>query len=307
MQKPLRISLEIDVRRLQPTIADLKRTCKEGGTDLHGFFFSSKGYSPEFKLGKEGMDRGLRILDALAKAAERRGHRVVLDGEHLRFIVNDEPLSVCMHETTIKAPHTPTKAEVQAQAQHDRWSTPSTYSDGTPRTVYPRWDYLPSGKLRLDIYDPHDGRYGHSQEARWIERGSGRIDEKLNDIMATLVVEAEMARQRRLEREEAARKAAEEAERRRIAAARAERVRRVHKLFDEAARNNARLLRLESLRQTLEREDLTQYQAMLEELNGVIERARKSISAATLDQALAEIPELPDPEPAPLYPWQRRY
>ena len=67
------------------------------------------------------------------------------------------------------------------------------------------------------------------------------------------------------------------------------------------------MLRLESLRQTLEREDLTQYQAMLEELNGVIERARKSISAATLDQALAEIPELPDPEPAPLYPWQRRY
>ena len=60
--------------------------------------------------------------------------------------------------------------------------------------MYPRWDYAPSGKLRLDVYDPHAPRYGQQHEGRWIERGSGRIDNKLKDIMAANSAPAEVVK-----------------------------------------------------------------------------------------------------------------
>jgi hypothetical protein len=61
------------------------------------------------------------------------------------------------------------------------------------------------------------------------------------------------------------------------------------------------------LRHRLQGGELLTHEVLAGEPNAVIDQARSAISAATLGSALAEIPELPDPEPEPLYPWQQRY
>lgn len=293
-------------RRLHAAVAEIRRNCLERPKDAHGFRQPDSQYHADFKLGPDGMDRGMRILDTLAHAAEARGHSVRTQEGKLLIFVAGEALAISLTESTAKSSHIPTKAELAAQAKEEQRRSTYSYSNSA-RTVYPTWDYAPSGKLKLDIYDPNTNRYSRQQEARWMERGSGRIEDKLNDILASLTVNGIVVRERRLERERIARQAAEEAERKRLAASRAERCRLVDEVLDQTITHLSKLRELESLAAYINTAPLTPSASLQTELDAALARARSAINIEQLSHALEAIPEFPEPRRDPTRPWMAGY
>jgi hypothetical protein len=92
-------------------------------------------------------NRALRLLDALAKAAEHRGYRVtatipepgrqVAKG-HLTITITGHPYVAAVDELNDRVPHEPTQRELREQERFS-WSRIPTH------------DQVPSGRLRLRI------------------------------------------------------------------------------------------------------------------------------------------------------------
>jgi hypothetical protein len=94
-------------------------------------------------LTSDSLSRGLRLLDALLTGAEGQGHSVVFtqkESTHLRFLVDGEEIQFRLSEAYDQKAHTPTKEEV-ARKKDWNWFQPK------------KWDYVPSGRLRLSVED----------------------------------------------------------------------------------------------------------------------------------------------------------
>jgi len=89
------------------------------------------------------VDRALRIMDTLLKAFDARGWSVEVDeeGKHsTSTLVLDERVFFFLDEKTARSDHTPTPEE-KREAKEFTWRAP------------PKWDFKPSGLLRLQIGD----------------------------------------------------------------------------------------------------------------------------------------------------------
>lgn len=60
-----------------------------------------------------------------------------------------------IYESKDKAPHTPTVAELARQAKEDEWRF--RFKSESTHKFYRTWDYSPSGRLTLEIFDPKQG------------------------------------------------------------------------------------------------------------------------------------------------------
>lgn len=163
------------------------------------------------RLGLTGEVRGraLRILEALARAAESRGYAIrevrlhrnehgytwLESKNHLVVETGDTSVGIRVVQQTDRSPHVPTTQELDRQKRHG--SRPSKY------------DHMPNDYLRIEIDSRWDGRQ-HS----WSDGKRGPIDRKLPAILDEIEWRHTQARERRLE----AQRAGEEREQRRLEA-----------------------------------------------------------------------------------------
>lgn len=142
--------------------------------------------------------RALRILDALAKEATRRGHTVrhavAQQGYrypkgHLRITVSGHDYTICVDELNDRAPHVPTAAELRDKERYS-W------------TRIPTHDSVPSGRLRLQILDGWAIRQDKFADTKTIDLAD-RLPVVLQEVELRAAAAEERRRQR--EREEAER------------------------------------------------------------------------------------------------------
>lgn len=158
--------------------------------------------------------RALRILQALAVAAEREGWRVesakaarTRHGhpwdarDHLVLSTDEARVGLRLFQENDRTEHVATKAELVEQA---RWSW----------TQIPQWDYTPTDRLRLEL----DGWSRLGRQYRWGDRSRWTLDSQLGKVIREIRLRHGEAYEERIDQK---RRAAEAEERRRVAVAEA--------------------------------------------------------------------------------------
>jgi hypothetical protein len=165
-----------------------------------GCLDSAPGNGLDIRVTPKLLPRALRIMDAFVKAVEARGGRVstkAADQRETRVEFLGEQVPVLLEERVTRTRHVLTEAEQRHPYQA------------------PRWDYAPTGKLRIQL---NEWTSEHLRK-RWADSAKRGLEDVLNDIVLGLVVVAGATRRRRLQREREERER-QEAELRRIEAER---------------------------------------------------------------------------------------
>lgn len=185
------------LRSPHPAVERLRRELAQTPPDHNGLLrvSATRATDTALKIGPDSISRTLRVLDALLKALEERGHEVTLEETgyeknlEIRVCVEAEHVRLCVDEGVGRRPHVPTEEELRLnKLLHSR---------------IPKFDGLPSGQLTLRV---HAGR-------NWSDSKFTRLEDLLGRAVVDVELAAEKLRQRRIE---AARREAErEAEQRR--------------------------------------------------------------------------------------------
>jgi hypothetical protein len=136
------------------------------------------------RVSKTSLHRALRIMDALLKALEKRGHsaEVSKDGPMATHIlIGAEKVKVRLAEKANRSERELTADEKKRPAH----------------TISNRWLYGPSGRLTFEINEYCDGL-----QKKWTDKAKKPLEEQLNDVLAGLILAGEALRLRRIEREE---------------------------------------------------------------------------------------------------------
>lgn len=149
-------------------------------------------------VSKAALGRALRIMDALIRAAEKRGYRVEISNQSphpTQIVIGDQRRAFRIFEKSNR---------------HDRELTAEEKRKPLS-SILNRWVYTPSGQLAIETSD-----HGSYWEKRWLDKPNKPLEEQLNDVMVGLIVNAEKSRIRKLEFEEEARRRREVEHRRYI-------------------------------------------------------------------------------------------
>jgi hypothetical protein len=130
----------------------------------------------DLRVSKQALHRSLRIMDALLKAMEARGHNIISD-KGPRFVVNDQNINFYIQEKVKRSEREPTPAEKESP-----W-------------LFERWIFTPSGELTFTIDEVWIER------KNWRDRKNKRLEDQLNDVVAGLITAAETIRIKNIERE----------------------------------------------------------------------------------------------------------
>ncbi|MCE9604779.1 MAG: hypothetical protein K8U03_07750 [Planctomycetia bacterium] len=181
-------------------------------------------------VGKEQMNRGLRIMDALVKGLEQRGYQISVPAaeRHSGTIVKGlgESFQIRLREPTVRQAHVPTAEERKSMEKYSHLSFVDKY------------DYVPSGKLQLNLMykcGTFTIRTFRDGKLRTIEDALADVPlailRAIDHFRHRAVINADEARKR----EELERQRHEEAERKRLEEQRRkEELQRVEGLFAEA-------------------------------------------------------------------------
>ena len=156
--------------------------------EVDGLFRSTGGRGMRLHVSPEGLDRALRLVDALFRGAEARGHTVILtDDGDVRVVVGDESVTVRLREGSERFPHVPTHAEKLIWRRN-------------PYALVPEYDWKPTGELTFEVENVGGARSRWAEGKRW--RQEGRIDALIGGIEAAarnLGAEREARERRRRE------------------------------------------------------------------------------------------------------------
>ena len=170
----------------------------------------------DLNVSPDGLDRALRIMDALIKASENEGCQWQLTSKGQTILTcNGETMPIVLTERFTKRdlpPRQPPKSQSKART----WSPPF---DPTP--PYPGYEWVGTGELAIKI-----DRYTRQPvRQNWRDGKRQKLEGKLADLIATLSVVADAIRVDR-EANEAAQREREAAEARAKARARKAEIRR---------------------------------------------------------------------------------
>jgi hypothetical protein len=117
--------------------------------DASGFLLLSGSDLPEMRIGRQSVDRVLRMLDVWFTAAESLSHGFEPFERSFCWRVHGERFQMRVHEVGDREAHTPSASELKEQKRHDenRTRNPDWYKE---RTVYRSWDPFPSGRLSIE-------------------------------------------------------------------------------------------------------------------------------------------------------------
>lgn len=129
----------------------------------------------DLRVSKQALHRSLRIVDALLRAIEARGHQIEKDG--IRLAVNGEQIRFYIKEKVDRTEREPTAAEKERSWHYDKWV------------------FTPTGELTFTIDEVWVDR------KNWRDRKNKPLENQLNDIVVGIISAAEVIRVKRLERE----------------------------------------------------------------------------------------------------------
>jgi hypothetical protein len=154
-------------------------------SDERGFLLPRKGKPCNGKVSEKSLPRALRIFDAMFRALDERNYVMKWPREEnakLTVFVLDEELQFAISEFVGRKPHTPTQQELAEQKEYS-WKSP------------PKWDYVPSGRLKLEI---EYSRYLNIRHM-WSDGKRRRLEDCLNAFVAGLALVANRIKQEREE------------------------------------------------------------------------------------------------------------
>lgn len=175
----------VDPHPLVRHTAEVLRSARPG---LYGTVSARREKCLDLRAGPRSLERALRIMDAVVKALERRGFRVTIstaEKPKTQVEILGQRLTIALDERIKRTEHVAKNGERFA----------------------PKWDYASSGQLRLKI----DEWVGGSARKTWSDGERAHLEGQLNNVVARLVVIADVKRawEQEREREEAARREAE--------------------------------------------------------------------------------------------------
>jgi hypothetical protein len=141
----------------------------------------------DVRVGLKLLNRALRIMNTIIKFYEKHGIEVSAgkDSRDTHIWLFDEKISFYIREPTNRFDHVPTAKEA-AEEKRRGWAS------------YEKYDYIPSGKLSLEI----DKYSGNGIKKRWTDGKKVRVENHLKDFIINSVIVADFDRTRRLKREE---------------------------------------------------------------------------------------------------------
>lgn len=187
-----RIRVADTLHGCHPLIRQTKQTKEKAVQDEYG---RTRGYL-DLSVSKAALNRALRIMDALMRAAENRGYKIEISKQspHLaQIVIGDERKAFRIFEKSNR---------------HDRELT-AEEKRKNPSYMSNRWVYTPSGLLSIETSDS-----GSYWERGWTDKPNKPLEEQLNDVIVGFIVSAEKSRVRRLELEEEAQRRREAEHRR---------------------------------------------------------------------------------------------
>jgi len=179
-----RIRVANTLHGCHPLIRQTKQGLEKARPDEYGRLHGRL----DLHVSKASLNRALRIADALARAAERRGYKVENSKQSpypTQMVIGEERVKFKLFEKSDRRERELTAEEKRKPA----------------REIRDRWVYTPSGVLSFEIDE-----YTDYWQKRWTDRLNKPLEEQLNDIMVGLIVTAEALRARRLRWEEDARR-----------------------------------------------------------------------------------------------------
>jgi hypothetical protein len=145
---------------------------KKATPDEHDRYRVGHSFYPDVCVRKSTIERALRILDALFRALEARGHRVEAqrpEGPHgpereLIVTVFGQPFTLHVEEKLRQKLHVATKEELREQAKSP-WYKPR------------KWDPVPEGDILLRL--ARGGHYLYTGRRSWSDTKVKRLDSQL--------------------------------------------------------------------------------------------------------------------------------
>lgn len=150
----------------------------------------------DIQVGKESVPRALRLMDAVLKAFEKRGHRAVAEqvNEYRKEVV----LHILGERFTFRLREKTKMVRIsESEQKKDIYSS--------------RVKYEPTGDFNLQLLRKQTGY----AETTWKDRKGNKLEEQLNEVMIELIVCVEKERNWRRQREENEKQQRREAAKRR--------------------------------------------------------------------------------------------
>lgn len=281
--------------KLHPVANATAKALRAAKLDHEGFKHGKTSGGIDVTVGPNSVDRALRIIDTLLRAADARGYLAAEIEGVVRIVVDGIPFAWRLYEIKDRTAHQPTKEELKAQAQQDeqcaRW--PNLYSTRATK-VYRAWDHIPSGRLAMTFTDAtrfywgRDGLVGH-----WRDRKNKRLEDYLDEAMAALVASAVAVRHRLAEEAERERRRTAELERRRREQARRERRIKRHDFLFKKGKDYVRLQKLTAFADFMEREiqrpSDEPIDRLIGELNSLVATRRQNFERRALEEEIVRL------------------
>jgi hypothetical protein len=185
-----------------------------------GLLVPKSGLASHISVSEAALPRALRILSGLLRVLGERNFTIRWpkeEGSKLCVLALEEELSLAISEKVDALPHTLTEQEV-ARQKRGQWIYP------------PKWDYRPSGNLRISIEGAPQG-IRHS----WGDGVEQRVEDCIGKFISTLPMVAEARKKEREERRRRDQEWEEEARRREERRAKLEEYQRRAKVLNRLA------------------------------------------------------------------------
>jgi hypothetical protein len=189
-----KITVNLAAAPIHATVALTLKTLRKRRPDNQRLVSTWEPECFRVSVAPANVDRAAAILDALARAAEGRGYatEAAKDGAGLR--INGELIGFRLREKVDRQPHQRTADEI---ARAERAAKSRRGADEFLRPWEPEWDYVPSGRLILELGE----QYNTGLRRIWADGKRQRIEDLLNDFFAGAVAYAAAEKSKREERE----------------------------------------------------------------------------------------------------------
>ena len=142
--------------KLHPTLIAIRKELRETRKDEYGRVCSSYRL---VHVTKASISRSLRLLTALFRALEQRGHSISQNDSGITICAAGEEFRISLYEPARRIPH----------------PNPSDWG-------YPKWAYVPTERLELTLSAPGFYRLGR----QWSDTAKRTLEERLGEVILTI-------------------------------------------------------------------------------------------------------------------------
>ncbi len=143
----------------------------------------------------ESVERAGGVLDAKARAADKRGFAIELTEKIAGLRIDGQLIGFRLHERIDRQPHKRTPEEIAREERSKKARRDA--NEYQHRLSEPEWDYVPSGNFVLQL----DEMYHDGLRRTWADGRKQRIENLLNDFFAGAIAYAAAEKEAEARRE----------------------------------------------------------------------------------------------------------